>query len=258
MSVKKMHVKSYVGAALLTAASFGVGSTAHAATIVDWKPGPTSTGVPEFTFNGTSLSASAGATSNGDGTLPTNVQTAGGLDMSTPFIINGVPGSQTDAPANTTTFYDAAISLQGFAVSAPAQNVFNTLVQPLGSGVFSLTSTTGVVLLHGTVGSSTIAGSNGSGAGALFSANNVTYDGGLIYNQLVADGGTLINNDFSFSFANVSPTFSIAAASGFLTPFTTDATGLYMADAIPEPASLGALAVGALALTRRRAMNRNR
>src|SRR5204863_9227441 len=78
---------------------------ACAATIVDWKPGPTSVGIPEFSWTGFQLVGAPGITSNGDGTLPRPTQTAPGLDMETPFIIPGVPGSVIDPVANTTLFY---------------------------------------------------------------------------------------------------------------------------------------------------------
>jgi hypothetical protein len=230
-----------------------IGLTASAATIVDWKPQPTSPGIAEFVWNGAFLDEGPGNLSNGDGQLPRNLQTPGGLDMSTPFTINGVPGSEIDLVTGATTFMDAQLTINGFAATGPAGVVFNTAVQPLGNGDFTLTSTTGVLLLHGTVQSSTITGNIGSSAGAVFSANNVQYDSGLIFNALVAAGGSLSANDFSFSFVSVTPSIAIGGG-GFLAPFTTDATGLYQADVVPEPMTLGVAAAsfGLLGLRRRR------
>src|SRR5436189_5594059 len=84
-----------------------MGLSASAATIVDWKPQPTSPTMAEFIWNGSFLNEGPGNFSNGDGALPRNLQTAPGLDMGTPFIIPGVPGSEIDAVAGTTTFMDA-------------------------------------------------------------------------------------------------------------------------------------------------------
>jgi len=228
---------------------------AGAATIVDWKPGPTTPTMPEFNWTGAQLHDDIGAHGNGDGTLPPNTQTGGGLNMETPFIIPGVPGSSIDAVAGTTTFFDSTLHLTGFNAAAPAGVLFGTAVQPLGPGDFTLISTTGVLLLHGTVAASTITGNIGSQAGAVFSANDVNYDGGLIFNQLVASGGTLINNDFSFSFVNMTP--PVAIAGGFLAPFTTDATGLYQADAVPEPTGLVLLGLAVVPLAGRRRVRRD-
>ena len=50
----------------------------------------------------------------------------------------------------------------------------------------------------------------------------------------------------------VSDSAPVAIAGGFMAPFTTDATGLFQADAVPEPASLGALAAAGLIVVRRR------
>src|SRR5688500_737676 len=86
-----------------------LGSSATAATLIDYKPLPVSPTTPEFTFGGAgpSFSATVGATGNGDGTLPVPAQTPGGLDVETPFLIPGIPGSQLNAAS--TEFYDSTL-----------------------------------------------------------------------------------------------------------------------------------------------------
>jgi hypothetical protein len=236
--------------AVVAASAMAIPAISRAATIVDWKPGPTSAGIPEFTWTGNQLVGNVGITSNGDGAIARNLQTAPGLDMETPFIIPGVPGSVIDPVQSTTLFYDASIAITGFLASAPVVVVGPTAVQQLANGDFTLKSTTGILLLHGTVGASTITANIGSQAGAVFSANDVNYDSGLIYQALLANTGSLVNNDFSFSFVSITP--PVGVAGNFLAPFDTDATGLYQADAIPEPASLGLLLAGGLVAIRRR------
>jgi hypothetical protein len=239
------------GFAVVAAAAMAIPAISSAATIVDWKPGPTSAGIPEFSWTGNQLVGAAGITSNGDGQIARANQTAPGLDMETPFVINGVPGSVVDPVQGTTLFYDASIAITGFVASGPAVIFGPTIIQQLGPGDFTLKSTTGVLLLHGTVQASTITGNNGSQAGAVFSANDVNYDSGLIFNAMTASGQyALTNNDFSFSFANISP--NVTFSNNSILPFTTDATGLYQADLVPEPATLGMLLVGGLATLRRR------
>ena len=250
MKVRNSAFAAFAATAIITA-------SASAATLVDFKPVPALPNAPEFSFDGTSLNEDAGSQSNGDGTLAPTNQTAPGLNFDVPLIIPGVAGSTVNATSGTTTFFDGSIQLTGFAASAPAGTNFGTFAQQLGVGGFELRSTptvsfpTGELLLSGTVANSVIFG--GGSAGAAFSVSeNVTYTGGLIYNQLVAFGGTLSGNDFSFSFVNVSPSFSIPSPGGNLAPFTTDATGLFNVDAVPEPSVAGVLAIGGLLAAARR------
>ena len=91
------------------AALFSFCTWASAATIVDFKPTPVSPTTPEFQFSralggGVPVFRGAlGATSNNDGALPVQNQTAPGLDAETPFILAG-PGSVNDFIAGTTHF----------------------------------------------------------------------------------------------------------------------------------------------------------
>jgi hypothetical protein len=253
MRDRGLHRLAWCAAAALP---LGLATSAMGAVLVDFKPFPASPTTPEFTWNGSALNEGAGSLGNGDGALPPAAQIAPGLQYDVPFIIPGVAGSQINPGSGSTTFYDTSLNIGGFAAAGGAASVFGTLVQPLGSGDFTLTATDGTLLLHGTVASSTITGPNGGGAGAVFSSNNVSYDAGLIFNAVVASGGTTSNNDFSFSLADVSPGFGISETGAALNAFTANATGLFNADVVPEPtglAALGALAAGLLARRRRQA-----
>src|SRR5690242_11148342 len=100
------------------AALLSICAISNAATIVDFKPTPTSPNTPEFQFSralggGVPVFRSAlGATSNNDGNLPVQNQTAPGLDSETPFILAG-PGSLNDLIAGTTHFFDSALQFTG-------------------------------------------------------------------------------------------------------------------------------------------------
>jgi hypothetical protein len=249
-------MKRLLGVCAALALPMGLASAASGAVLVDFKPFPASPTTPEFSFNGTNLDEAAGSIGNLNGALPPAAQTAPGLQYDVPFALPPVTGSVFNPISGSTTLYDCSLAITGFAVAANAQNFFGTLVQPLGAGDFTLTATDGTLLLHGTVASSAITGANGGGAGAVFSANNVSYDSGLIFNALVANGGTTTGNDFSFSLLDVTPGFGINDSTNHLNAFTANATGLYNADVLPEPtglAVLGALAAGTLVRRRRQA-----
>lgn len=231
----------------------GLSSLASAATLVDYKPGPVSPTTPEFVFGGgpvPSFQTGPGAIGNGDGALPQALQTPGGLDSETPFLIPAVPGSQVGV--SSTKFFDSTLNFAGLAANAPAINAGGTLIQSLGPGSFQLLSTTGINLLTGTISTSTFIVGAG-GAGATFNASGVNYTGGLIFNALVAAGGDPNANSMSISMTDVSPTFSINGASGFLNDFTANATGLFNVNVIPEPGAVtgAAILAGAVLRTRR-------
>src|SRR3954462_12148024 len=128
------------------AASLAICSLASASTIVDFKPTPVSPTTPEFQFSralggGVPVFRGAlGATSNNDGNLPVQNQTAPGLDSETPFILAG-PGSLNDFVAGTTHFYDSSLQFTaGLQANAPAINAGGILVQQLSPGTFKLMS----------------------------------------------------------------------------------------------------------------------
>src|SRR3954464_1494455 len=140
------------------AALFSFCTWASAATIVDFKPTPVSPTTPEFQFSralggGVPVFRGAlGSTSNNDGNLPIQNQTAPGLDSETPFILAG-PGSLNDLIAGTTHFFDSSLQFTGgLQANAPAQNA-GVFVQQLSSGSFQLMSTgpAPVVLLSGNI-----------------------------------------------------------------------------------------------------------
>src|SRR6266480_6840946 len=129
------------------AACFSFCAWASAGTIVDFKPNPVSPTTPEFQFSralggGAPVFRGAlGSTSNNDGNLPVQNQTAPGLDSETPFILAG-PGSVNDFVAGTTHFYDSSLQFTaGLQANAPAINAGGVLVQQLSPGSFQLMST---------------------------------------------------------------------------------------------------------------------
>jgi hypothetical protein len=240
------------------AALLSICAVSNASTIVDFKPNPVSPNVPEFQFSRALgggvpvFRAALGATSNNDGNLPVQNQIAPGLDSETPFILAG-PGSQSDFIAGTTHFYDSSLQFTaGLQANAPAFNA-GGFIQQLSPGSFQLLSTgpAPVLLLSGNIATATFIVGVGD-AGAVFNASGINYTGGIIYNALIATGGSVNNNSMSISMLDVSPQFNVAS-DGFLGDFTANATGLFNANVVPEPASLSLLlfAAGTLVVRRR-------
>jgi len=238
----------------LIGALLAVSSVASATTIVDFKPVPTSPGLPEFGFHRPvgggppAFRGEIGATSNGDGNLAPAAQTAPGLDSETPFLLLG-PGAVQSA--GTTGFYDSSFQFTaGLVANAPALNAGGTFLQQLSPGSFQIMSTTAaggpILLLSGNVATASVIVGSGD-AGAVFDANGVNYTGGIIFNAMVAAGYSVNNNSFSISMVDVSPAFHINPADGFLGDFDANATGLLNANAVPEPSSLTLLALGLVA-----------
>jgi len=230
----------------------GLSSLASAATLVDYKPGPVSPTTPEFVFSGAptpAFGSGPGAIGNGDGALPQAAQTPGGLDSEAPFIIPGIPGSLVKA--SSTEFYDTTLLFTGLAASGPAVLAGTTFIQPLGPGAFTLTSTTGIPLLTGTIASSSFIVGSGNAAGE-FNSFGVTYTGGAIFAAAAASPGGIValGNSMSISMTDVSPNLSIGGG-GFLSPFTVNATGLFNYT-VPEPTSLAVLGLAGAVLVRRR------
>src|SRR5689334_10559893 len=128
------------------AALLSICSVSSAATIVDFKPLPTSPNLPEFAFTrpiggpgAPRFHEGPGSVGNADGVLPVPNQTPGGLDAETPFIIPGVPGSVINPVAGTTEFFDATLEFPvGLLANAPAVNAGGVFIQQLSPGAFNL------------------------------------------------------------------------------------------------------------------------
>lgn len=237
-------------------------ASAKADTIVSFSAIPPTPGFPELAFNGSGLHVGTGAQGTGDGNLPVSSQVAGGLEINTPFNVPFVAGrGQTNNVGGSTTFFDVTLTLSGLSPSAPATTTGPLIAQPLNGGTFDLYSTAaypslGTLLLSGTFGSATIDAISPSQSGAVLS-NAVTYTGGLIYDAILA-GGHIVPSTSGFSFSlNSSTNFSQGAT--FLNGFTADATGLFSANVVPEPASVilfGLGAIGLIGVARRRRNDR--
>src|SRR3954471_18159390 len=167
------------------AALLSICAASNAATIVDFKPTPVSPNIPEFQFSralggGVPVFRGAlGSTSNNDGNLPVQNQTAPGLDSETPFILVG-PGSLNNFAAGSTHFYDSSLQFTaGLQANAPAINAGGVLVQQLSPGSFQLMSTgpAPILLLSGNIAAATFITGIGN-AGAVFSSQDVNYTGG--------------------------------------------------------------------------------
>ena len=154
----------------------------------------------------------------------------------------------------------SVFQVHGVDDAGTVTSVLGFLIQPLTTGTFTLTSTVDagagggvVVLLTGTIGAGTVIfGGSGSSAGTVtLSANNVDYTGGLIHTALLLAGGNPNDGNLAFSMSDITPTLSIGA-NNVMSSFTGNGVGTFDVVAIPEPASLGLLGLGMLALGRRR------
>jgi len=243
--------------------------SARANSIASVEPEPDSTAFPAFTFGGgptPSFGVGPGSIGNGDGGLPVNLQTPGGLILQTPFYIlppNGIYGQQNNVDGST-TFYDTTLAFTGLVASSPALSFGGLDVQPLTNGTFAIFASNvgggdGPLLLSGTLTNNEIAGVDGSSSAAEFSTT-VTYTGGPIYAALIADHGTTTDNA-SFNLSLTGSSMGINGGSGYLNAFNADGQGLFNATGYviptPEPSSVvlfafGLLGMGVAAVRRRR------
>lgn len=255
-NVVKGFKKVCIAAAAVVA--MGLSATSFGAILVDFKPEPTGD-LPEVQFNGGSpkqLTADVGAQGNGI------IDVAGGLTIETPFVLNLPPAYNPSVVHNllagTTTFKDVTMEITNM-FAAGAANVtpigpVTLVTQPLTPGEFKLWSYKPandpmVLLLSGTVQNAVISGLLGQNTGGVFSAA-VTYD--YIAPSLIGDAAKAAlwapNGDLSWSLLDIKPI--LATVGGTLDNFKGNMVGQF--SAIPEPASLGVLALVGMGLAGRR------
>lgn len=233
--------------AVLGMAVAGVARISTAAQILEFKPVPVSSNVPEVIWTGVNLDEGPGSIGNGDGGLPLGQQTAGGLRVEVPFLINGIAGSQQNLVTGTTTFFDATLILSGLPATAGAVPVGTSLLQPIGFGEYLFTATDGTPLLFGQIGDALLTGETGSNAGNTLSGT-VTYLGGAVHAAMIA-AGYIPAGSMAVSLTADSP-FAVGPNQA-IAPFGADASGTFDAP-IPEPATFGLLSLAALGLVARR------
>jgi hypothetical protein len=256
---RKIGLKTLSGAVAAAIVALGLAGTSSASLLVNFKDVPASKTTPELQWTGSSLVAGPGATGNGDGLLPTNLQTEGGLQIEAPYLINDpAHGGIQNIAAGSTSFGDVTLALTGMAApggaAGAAMSFGGVVVQPIGAGAFTLTSTNGPAgdLLTGTINDGNVNGLLNSTSGAVFSAT-VTFTGGEIATAAGAVGqsGTL-----SFSLLDILPPLGITGAgdTARLSSFGANATGLF--SVVPEPASMTLVGLGAVGLGLRRRARR--
>jgi len=157
-------------------------------------------------------------------------------------------------------FYDVTLHLDGLFAVGDAQSVDvnppigpTILSQKLGPGSFELTCTGGqVTLLKGSIADVALVGVAGDTT-ASFMSTHVTYQSGILYDAL-GPAGFSKQGSLSVSLGLDSPLTFIDGTSPQIAPFT--ATIAYMPGQFsvtaPEPAALWLVALGSIALLRRR------
>lgn len=246
-----------------------VGSaTSHGAVqLIQFQPNPVSPTLPEFSWTGPGGNFVDNTGSHSDGTAGVP-----GLQIDTPLVVAAPVTAGETIDAFGSHFRDAAITLSSSTNLATFQDTGAGILggqwfQTLTNGSFTITATDGTVLLTGNV-SGNFFGSSLASSSAGFNGGTVAYTGGLIYNALVASGGvptgdmsvsmTKINNtgnpsNDAIGVTQTGPVDPFGQAPATVSAFDADATGVFDVLSIPEPASLGVLAVVGLFLPRRRA-----
>lgn len=236
-----------LGKLALAVAVAGMAQMTFAAQLLEFKPVPVSDAVPEVKWVG-AFDDALGSTGNADGNLPPNLQTPGGLRIETPLTIGGAIAGKSIGITGSTTFYDVTLIYNGLGAVGGPLVLGGTAIQGIGPGDFAFIGTGGDVLLTGNIASATLVATVGSHAAGVQSGT-ITYTGGAIYNALLAAGGSPVGN---MSVSMTTGTAIAAVAGQAVLPFEADATGLFDTPRIPEPTSLGLLALGAMALVSRR------
>jgi len=221
---------AWVGLCVLIAAN-----AARAESVLNFVPSPISGGVPEFIYTGGAtgqLKAGPGSLGNGDGALPPDQQTAGGMFVSTPFLIPDAIAGKTFS-GSTTNFYDVTMSLSGFVASSPSFMFGGMIYQPLSNGSFNMTATDGTLLLTASATDAFISRSPSNEQGSILSAT-ISYTGGVI-------GSYVQPTPASISFTLLATPTSATVTNGYLDGFSADATGEFsgtQAVSVPVPASV--------------------
>jgi len=223
-----------------------VANAARAESVLNFQPSPISAGTAEFLYTGGTagqLVAGPGSLGNGDGALPPDSQTAGGLFVSTPFVIPDAIAGKTFS-GSTTNFYDVTMSLGGFVASSPSFMLGGMIWQPLSNGTFNMTATDGTLLLSASATDALISRSPSNEQGSILSAT-ISYTGGVIRPYVDPTPA-------SISFTLIATPTSATVTGGYLDGFSADATGQFSgtrAVAVPVPASVwgGAALFAALA-----------
>ncbi len=210
-------------------------NAARAESVLNFQPSPISGGVPEFIYTGGAtgqLLAGPGSLGNGDGALPLASQTAGGLFISTPFVIpDAILGKEISG--STTNFYDVTMALSGFNASAPTFTLGGMIWQPLSNGTFSMRATDGTLLLTADATNAFISRSPSNEQGSIISAN-ISYTGGVISSYVQPTPA-------SISFTLIATPATATVTGDYLDRFEADATGEFSgtkAVAIPTPAAV--------------------
>ena len=259
----KTQTSSNVAMAIAAAALLACAGVSQASLLLaDFAPAPAPI-APGLLYMGAgpalpSLQPGPASIGNGDGNLPLDQETPGGLLVRTPLPVAGISPGQFGLPQGWTGFRDVTLGLSGLMQDGPAVPAGNLLAQALARGTFELVATHGpgdaptTLLLTGSIDHAAIL-STTKGQGSVLSAD-VHYDGGVLYNSLAQSlgikGGPPIPGEMSWSLLNMNPAPLLAGPVPFMPDFTADLIGQF--SYIPEPSSLCLFAIATAGLMRRR------